>query len=669
MPLSRLLPVLIGCLVLAGCRSPEAAPTDAGTDTGSAAPDTAAPQVDAETDTPDAAPSRPGADLRPGCNRLAQEYDCLLPFPSDEFRGSDGRVTLGEPALPVDKFRAAVDAFGGRAADGFAVYPSIVFAFEDGLDPQSLVPPTAADVSTTAQSPTLLIEADTGTAVPHFSEVHRSTDTALQLGAIRPLGRLREGTRYVVALQNVRRHDGGAVRAPAVFAAMRDRVAVAPEIADLAARYEAEIFAPLDEFGVAREALDLAWDFTTRSREDLTGDMFAVRRGTLDWLATHAPTVTITQIAEGEELGANLVAHTYRHIEGTFTAPLWTTQDAPGAPLAEAITGEIEVPFTVTIPKSVAADATRRPARVIHFGHGFFGRRDEVVSAVQSEFGDELGVVMGAVDWYGMMRDDRDWVVNKITEDPRHAFGFVPRVHQGMANQLVFSHVLQNTLVGDPAVAIEGLPAYDPTQLHFVGISQGHILGGTFLALSPAIERGVLNVGGAAFSFILTRSFAFLIFERLLAQWLEPRELLKFEALAPQVLEVIDPIAYAPFVVTEPLPGNPAKQVLLQGGLGDTAVPTVAIELHARALGIPLVTPSAATVPFLPTAQAPTPSGLVLVDFGIDAELGRGWAPANEDTVAHEGVRRFGPVREQIDRFLRPGGQIEDTCLGPCVVP
>jgi len=70
-----------------------------------------------------------------------------------------------------------------------------------------------------------------------------------------------------------------------------------------------------------------------------------------------------------------------------------------------------------------------------------------------------------------------------------------------------------------------------------------------------------------------------------------------YVAMMQRALDGIDPISYAPYVLASPLPGSPAdRRVLLQIGLGDPAVPNVASFLHARALGIPLATPSPAPV-------------------------------------------------------------------------
>ena len=49
----------------------------------------------------------------------------------------------------------------------------------------------------------------------------------------------------------------------------------------------------------------------------------------------------------------------------------------------------------------------------------------------------------------------------------------------------------------------------DTERRYYYGNSQGAILGGGYLGLSPDIERAVLGVGGTPYHLLLTRSFDF----------------------------------------------------------------------------------------------------------------------------------------------------------------
>ena len=473
---------LTSLVVLASCsQQGQPAHTTADADVRIDATHDAAPdQADVATDSVDAESA--------GCNPIAAEFDCLLPYPSDVFRGPQG-VVIPATAMPRDKNGDPITAYDGIAADGFGILPSIVFTLGVPLDPASLVPQSGSDVSVTTSSPTLLLNTATGALVPHFSEVYEGGREPSPAAAIRPLIRLDEGTRYIVAIRGARSLDGVDVDAPQGFAALRDAAANAD--AGLRDRYEDEVLSPLRSLGVDTGELDLAWDFTTRSGTNVMGDMLSVRDNTLQWLNENTPTVTIVSTTESPDLGVELEADTFRHVEGTFTAPRFMQEDIPGAPLAgtagdRPVVGTIEVPFSLTIPRSVAEDPAMRPSRFVQYGHGFFGRRQEVISFVQSHFGNEFGFVMGAVDWAGMSRQDRDWLTGQLATSPNNIFGFVPRIHQGMANQLVFTEVIRNLLGSEPVMQLDGAAVFDPEQVYFIGISQGHILGGTFMALTPA---------------------------------------------------------------------------------------------------------------------------------------------------------------------------------------
>jgi len=212
-------------------------------------------------------------------------------------------------------------------------------------------------------------------------------------------------------------------------------------------------------------------------------------------------------------------------------------------------------------------------------------------------------------------------------------------------------------------------PLFDTEQIYFYGLSQGHILGGTFLALSPIIDRAVLGVGGADLSFIMYRAGPFRGFLGFIA--LQFPDDLDEQKLAVQLqfsFDRIDPMTYAPWVLSETLPDGPAeRQVLLQIGIGDAGVPNLASHLHARVLGAAHLQPAPRPIPGLAEVDSPHDgSALVEFDFGIDPLPGIEAIPPSVDTEAHEGVRRLEAAKEQLDRFLQPGGQIEHTCDGIC---
>ena len=130
----------------------------------------------------------------------------------------------------------------------------------------------------------------------------------------------------------------------------------------------------------------------------------------------------------------------------------------------------------------------------------------------------------------------------------------------------------------------------------------------------------------------------------------------------------IDPLTYAPRLLENTLPGSPAaRRVLLHVGMGDPAVPPLSAHLQARTLGLPEVAPAPRAIWGLaPKTGAIDGSALAEFDFHVSPEPGVLAIPPAGDNPVHEGVRRLAAAREQLSRFLKPGGAIEPTCDGVC---
>lgn len=618
-------------------------------------------------------------DIPVGCNPLAHTSDCLLPFPSDFFLEQDTSLPSGRRVrLPE---RAAVYTPEGRLADPSSVYPfdgfshtgPILALLKEEFDEGSLVShqddPSA---SLSPQSPTLLIEADSASAVAHFAETDAwADDHSRRALLIRPLVRLADATRYIVAIHGLTDRQGQPLVAPPGFSRLRDGLAGGdPVLEPLAAHFENDIFPVLEQLGLERGELQLAWDFTTASEENTTGDMIEVRRQVMDYLAAGPPQVEILSVQDDYD------ENIFRRVEGTVRAPLFLESDAPGARLQRdgdgrvSRNGECAVPFTMLIPRSVAFRGQEDPpARLLQYGHGFFGSRDS-----ESELGHLADtLVQGrfvylACDWWGMAKPDSVVVIDAIASQPSQIGDFTDRVHQAMANFMVLAAAARGPLAERSEIQVDARPLYDSQHVYFYGNSQGHILGGTYLALSPHVERAALGVGGAAFSLMMTRARPFTPFLDFIRIYLpDALDIQKLLALTQMVLDRIDPLTYAPHLLEDTYPGSPPqRRLLMHMGLNDTQVPNLATELHARVLHLPLLKPSPIEVPGLADAAYPHDgSGLVVFDLGappppVEAR------PAEDDNGVHSHVRELPQAIQQIDKFLRPGGLIEQTCTGPC---
>lgn len=610
-----------------------------------------------------AGPSLPGA----ACNPLAAAASCLLPFPSDAWL-VDGQVRIPTEALPRFELSGSdapqpLDFLALHPAAGFSPVPTLLAGFDVALADDALVFLTDDPAASLADaSPTRIVDAVTGERVAHFAELDplAAPEDRTYL-VLHPYERLREGHRYVVAVHGLAAADGGLAPAPAGFAAIRDGE-VAGEHAALAERYEAEVLPILAD--IPREALQLAWDFTVRPEGDATGGMEEARAAGL--AAMDAEGVTVTVDVEQHDVDDRIA----RRVEGRLRVPLLLEADAPGAALhrvdgAVAVNGWFEVPFLALVPRG--ADGT---ARALQVGHGFFGSRHEADADYVRTLAHDHGFVVFAVDWQGMSEPDRGDVLDRIVLDPATMLAFIDRTHQGMVNQVALARAVRTTLAAAPALqGDDGAPLYDPSAVYFYGNSQGSILGTVYGAIAPEVDRVALGVGGAGFSLMMMRALPFVSFAIVLQAGLpDSRALLELTALAQGSFDRIDPGLYGPWVRTPPFPDGPAtREVLVQVGRGDAAVPTVAARLQARALEAPLLVPTAGPVWGLAEAAAPTPSAYVEIDFGMPEP----WAGTQADLQSpenevHDTVRTLASVNEQLDRFLRPDGAVEQTCDDIC---
>jgi hypothetical protein len=613
-------------------------------------------------------PSLPPLEVPEGCNPLASENDCLLPFPSDFFLAEDPALPSGHRVKFTDAVKLKAqsgtlfDFTDLHPADGWSHGTQILALFPGGVDATGL--PSVSKPSAGTDGPTVLLDAEHGEGVLHLAELDpRAPGDERRALLLRPLVRLRNQARYIVALRGLKAKDGSLVPTPEGFRRIREGLTKGdPLLAPLAQRYEQEIFPALAAAGVPRAELQLAWDFTTESEENVTRDMLDVRRLALEALEATPPVVSVSEVKD--DVDANIA----RRITGTLRVPLFLESTQPGALLARDAqgrvrrNGEAEVPFTLQIPRSVWGQAVA-PVRLLQFGHGFFGSRNEADGSFVRPFIQATKMVVLTVDWWGMSNADAPGVLAAMGGEPAQTLRFTDRVHQAMVNQIAVTQAARTTLKEIAPLKDNGVLVYDPEQTYFYGISQGHILGGTYLALSPHLTRGVLSVGGADFTLMMFRARPFGLFLGAISQAVpDALDQQKFAALLQTGFDRIDPLTYAPHVLTSPYPGAPAsRRLLVQYGLGDAQVPNVATELHARALGLVQQLPATREVPALPHQQgAVEGSALVQFDFQLPEPLPGTVADLpSQDNPVHEGVRRDTAGRDQVDRFLRPDGRVE----------
>ena len=627
----------------------------------------------------DATPPSDDFSVAPGCNPIASTGDCLLPFPSDHYRVDDPafssgkRIRISPEALEFIGPAGSNDILSLHPVDGYSLGTQILALFPDGVDDSTLVGATGDFSRTTSKdSPTLLIEAATGRLVPHFAELDpRAVEDERRAFVIRPLERLESGTRYVVAIHSMKGKTGQVLAPPEGFRRLRDREGEATAaLTDLAKRYEKDVFPVIETAGIARTSLNLAWDFTTVTEDVVTRDMLGIRNDVLGQLEMALPNLTVTKVTNDVDV------HIQRRIDATIKVPAFLESDQPNALLHRdaqgrvARNGEFDVPVSIWIPRSVANwKAGDPPVRLLQYGHGFFGTREEAAGDFVNAFADELRMVVVAADWWGMSKADRSPIGDMIVTNPAMTAQFTDRVHQAMANFITLEEVAASNLAKLPEMQIPPTEAYAFSTPYYYGISLGGILGTTYMSLAPRIERGALSVCGADLSLMMFRSRAFLVF-LLVIESIMPDKLdqQKFAALMQSSLDRIDPLTYAPHVLKLPYAGAPANRFIsMQIGLGDPAIPNIASHLSARTLGLLHLQPAPRTIPLIETAPSPIQgSAITEFDFGISPFPGEIAIPPAQDNPVHEAVRRLNASKAQIDQFFQMNGSIVNTCNGAC---
>ena len=567
---------------------------------------------------------------------------CILPYPSDFHREGDRYVLRGKAKLKKTDGTVA-DPHDGYVTDGASTIPAIVSTLPAVLSRDGLHGITADPAeSMRPESTTILLEADTGTPIAHYTDLHEDDDDTKHAGIVmRPLAPLKPRTRYVAALAGVKT-DKGELAPPAEgFRRMRDK--------RNDAGFESRVFAVLEKAGVARDRLQLAWDFTTASADRAPADMNRIVELARAWLAANQPTITITSTADDR-------------VELSLDVPFFLTDEGGRARLARDGSGAViqngmtKADVLVVVPKAIREGAA--PGRALAFGHGFFGGRGEAEGGPGRTISNRLGAVLFATDWRGMAKSDVVGIADTFAQTPERVGDFAERVHQAMANWIVVTHLVKTRFVDLPELRRkDGGPLFDPAFLGYFGASQGHILGGTLSAIDTDVEKTLLNVGGGGFVHIMPRSGAFGAFALVLrSTFPDSLSRLLFTSMMQPALDRIDPITFAPRL---------GDRALLQVGLGDNAVPCSAGFLHARAIGAKQMMPAPKKIFGLDETTGGAPGSTITL-FDYHLENPNDFPLPQSPNMLHDVLRTNEAALKQMDAFLKPDGVAIHACDGPC---
>src|SRR5204862_6607648 len=124
------------------------------------------------------------------------------------------------------------------------------------------------------------------------------------------------------------------------------------------------------------------------------------------------------------------------------------------------------------------------------------------------------------------------------------------RLQQSEINFLVLARLAARKLKDEPMLQVNGHAPSDGSEVYYYGCSQGGIMGDTFMALSPDVGRGVLNVGAGEYSLMLSRSADFETEKAILnGNYPVQRDQELLLALSQSYWDHSDPINFVPYAI------------------------------------------------------------------------------------------------------------------------
>lgn len=613
------------------------------------------------------------SDIPDSCNPLGGGTACLLPWPSSVYLSPDAstetgfRVALPPGAMPVNMDGIAVDPTPWNRFDGFSPSGALLAAFPQGVAPDGLPGHDDPAASLADDSLIVLVNMDTGERVPLFAEVDMNADDdAHRALIIRPLVRMAPASHYAVGIRTgVMGGDGQPLAPSPAFQALVDGTDFDHPLFPALAAGAGDLFGALDQAGVARDDLVLAWDFWTASDDSLSADLQSMREQALPVMGDAGENLTFqAQQVDGDP------SLTYRLLVGTHDAPNFMTdgesdtsiieRDAGGAPVLD---GTYDANFAAAIPACVTEPDAPLPIPLVVFGHGLFGSsKGYVTDDFLQRIANDNCVAVVAGDFIGLT--DRQITLAALSaNDLNHSHALVDKLGQAIINFIALERIARGPMATSPQFELDdGTPIIDPTRVYYLGGSLGGIMGGTFMAYDPTILRGALGVPGGDWSMLIERSYAWKPLQ-VAARGAYPDEY-DYELLVSLLawsMERFDPITTATHVLADPLPGTPAKHLLLYEAMNDCLVTNLSTETLARTMGLELTAPSVKQPYGLPLADGPLSDGLTVYDEHRDPPVPTTNVPPSQDNGTHSGVNQRPAVLREVIEFLEQG-----DIVNPC---
>lgn len=611
--------------------------------------------------------------------------NCMFPFPNDFWMREqpDGKVGIqfSPEGLPRDNLDTTIDpvAGGWNDNDGFSTLsPLLTYMDNVDLDRSEAARYWDIEKSLDSHAPIVILDAETGERIAHFTELdHYSGDDVSQTTMIWPAHQLRWSTRYIIGIRNMVDTEGTALAPSTPFGALRDNTPTEDPDVELRRGHFDEIFGHLEDAGVARSSLQLAWDFTTASQASITSKALFMRDDAFARVdAAGGFDYEIVSVAEDPD--ANIA----RLITVNIMVPQYVDSDSPpttlvldeqGMPVYQRL-APIEI--TVQVPNSVVSGEA--VPSFLQYGHGLLGSKSQATGGWLRSQAASYGYIITANDWTGMSDDDTSHIVEMMTTDLSN-FKILPdRCQQGFLHFLATIKFLkEGPFLEDPVMLFGGRQVVTRDAVpYYYGVSQGGILGVPLMALSTEMTRAVFGVPGGPYAMLLPRSVDFDPFGVIIkTRYQDPLDRAFIFNFLQMLWDRADPGGYMDAVTTQPLPNTPQHEVILRNALGDTQVHHLGTYFMARAMGAEVfesvvMEPDEILWGFPPPlSDSSTGKGSLMMSYsyeGVPPVPRQNTPPQGPDP--HGWPRREVSATTQMYEFFSTG-RISNTCSGACHFP
>ena len=540
-----------------------------------------------------------------GCDVLLTApagHDCLLPWPNDAFTvpastTTGRRLNISSTVDPTNVKGAHVNNASENMGDGFSP-GSLIMTYVPGLSLSAsrIATSTNIGLSLAKNSPIVILDTTTNERVPYFAELDAQTSNpAEQLLLIHPAVALTEGHRYAVALRRLFDVHGNKIKPLA-----STKAALAGTLVP-AARGAHIKFVIQDDLGsvLGSTVPYQAWDFTVASADSLAGPALTMHDLAYQWLDTNhitsasgaspaddsdfAPAYTVTSMTDSNGV---------RDVHGTFQVPLFLADTTPFSAMVTDADGNPMIngsqtwtaDFICVMPDTVQGTG---PAIPTLYGHGLLGDASEVEGGSFSA-GLSRNLMGCATDWVGMSENDTLNVARNL-QDMSTFNTQVDHMLQGFVNFQFLGRLVNSTsgFVTNPAFQTNGKPLFRTHDCHYMGYSQGGIMGGAVSAVSTEWTRVILGVPGMDYGgLLLNRSVDWDEFSAVYDKaYTDPVDQQVVLQLAQLLWDRGENEGYAQHLTSNPYPGIPAKQVFIIENYGDHQVANVSAEMLARTIG------------------------------------------------------------------------------------